>query len=83
MSKYNGVFSGPHFPAFELNTDCIQSEYRKIRPEKTPYLDAFHAVELSELQISSSSFHSFIVDEWKVLEKAMNIVRNSCSVRAA
>ena len=36
VSKY-GVFSGPYFPAFGLNTEiygvnfCIQSEYRKIR----------------------------------------------------
>ena len=33
-------YSGPHFPAFELNTERygvslrIQSEYRKLRPEK-------------------------------------------------
>ena len=33
MSKY-GVFSGLHFPTFGL----------KYRPEKTPYLDTFHAV---------------------------------------
>ena len=36
MSKY-GVFSGPCFPLFGLNTG-------KCRPEKTPYLDSFHAV---------------------------------------
>ena len=34
MSKY-GVFSGPYFPAFGLNTD----------QKKTSYLDTFHAVE--------------------------------------
>ena len=33
----DGVFSGPYFPAFGLNT-------RKHGPEKTPYLDTFHAV---------------------------------------
>ena len=65
VSKY-GVFSGPSFPVFGLNTEIyglnlrIQSEYRKRRtrkqisafspntvkygPEKTPYLDTFHAV---------------------------------------
>ena len=32
-----GVFSGPYFPAFGLNTG-------KYGPEKTPYLDTFHAV---------------------------------------
>ena len=36
MSKY-GVFSGPYFPVFGLNTG-------KYGPEKTPYLDTFHAV---------------------------------------
>ena len=36
MSKY-GVFSGPYFPVFGLNIE-------KYEPEKTPYLDTFHAV---------------------------------------
>ena len=35
-SKY-GVFSGPYFPVFGLNTG-------KYGPEETPYLDNFHAV---------------------------------------
>ena len=34
--KY-GVFSGPYFPVFGLNTG-------KYGPEKPPYLDIFHAV---------------------------------------
>ena len=48
MSKY-GVFSGPYFSVVGLNTETygvnlrIQSEYRET-PEKTPYLDTFHAV---------------------------------------
>ena len=29
---------------------CIQSEYRKIRTEKTPYLDTFHAVDVFSLR---------------------------------
>ena len=33
----NGVSVGPSFPAFWLNTG-------KYGPEKTPYLDTFHAV---------------------------------------
>ena len=33
----DGVFSGPYFPVFSLNA-------RKYGPEKTPYLDTFHAV---------------------------------------
>ena len=36
VSKY-GVFSGPYFPVFGLNTG-------KYGPEKTPYLDSFYAV---------------------------------------
>ena len=36
VSKY-GVFSGPYFPVFGLNTG-------KKGPEETPYLDTFHAV---------------------------------------
>ena len=37
-SKY-GVFSGPYFPVFGLNTG-------KYGPEKTPYLDTSHAVSV-------------------------------------
>ena len=36
LSK-NGVFSGPYFPVFGLNTG-------KYGPEKTPFLGSFHAV---------------------------------------
>ena len=35
----NGVFSGPNFPALGLNAG-------KYGPEKTPYLDTFHAVNI-------------------------------------
>ena len=69
MSKY-GVFSGPYFHAFGLNTERygvplrIQSECGKIGtgkklckvtiknanvPEKTPYLDTFHAVNRNQV----------------------------------
>ena len=43
MSKY-GVLSGPYFPVFELNTE-------KYGPEKTPYLDTFHAVNNNYTEI--------------------------------
>ena len=36
MSKY-GLFSGPYFPVFGVNTEIYG-------PEKTPYFDTFHAV---------------------------------------
>ena len=38
VSKY-GAFSGPYFPVFSPNTG-------KYGPEKTAYLDTFHAVFL-------------------------------------
>ena len=38
VSKYE-VFSGPYFPVFSPNTE-------KYGPEKTPYMDTFHAVLL-------------------------------------
>ena len=46
MSKY-GVFSGPYFLVFGLNTEicvvnfCIQSKYRKIRTRKTSVFGLF------------------------------------------
>ena len=51
-SKYGG-FSGPYFPAFELNragygvSARIQSECGKYGPEKPLYLDTFHIVFVS------------------------------------
>ena len=36
VSKY-GIYSGPYFPIFKLNTG-------KCGPEKTPYLETFHTV---------------------------------------
>ena len=48
MSEY-GVFYGPYFPTFGLNSEIyrkspIQCQCGKYGPEKTPYLDTFHAV---------------------------------------
>ena len=37
-------FSGPYFPVFSPNTG-------KYGPERTPYLDTFHAVETSTSMI--------------------------------
>ena len=50
VSKY-GVFSGPYFPIFGLNTEiysvnlCIQSEYRKIRTRKNSVFGYFSRSE--------------------------------------
>ena len=46
LSKY-GVFSGPCFPAFRLNTPYLSvfsPNAGKYGPEKIPYLDTFHTV---------------------------------------
>ena len=45
MTKY-GVFSGPYFPVFWLNKEIysVNPNTGKYGPEKTPYLDTFHAV---------------------------------------
>ena len=46
VSKY-GVFSGPYFPTFRLNTErygVFSPKAGKYGPEKTPYLDTFHEV---------------------------------------
>ena len=47
-------YSGPYFPAFELNTERysvslrIQSEWGKIRTRTTPNTDTFYAVKTIE-----------------------------------
>ena len=47
-STHSRSYSGPHFPAFGLNTEKqavslrIQSECRKIRTRITPNTDTFH-----------------------------------------
>ena len=49
VSNY-GLFSGPYFPAFGLNTErysypsIFSPNAGKYGQEKTPYLDTFHAV---------------------------------------
>ena len=47
MSKY-GVFSGPYYSVFGLNTG-------KYGPEKAPYLNTFHAVK-NKLNALNSKF---------------------------
>ena len=50
VSKY-GVFSGPYFPVFGLNTETY-SKWGKYGPEKFSYLDTFHAVWYIQNRIS-------------------------------
>ena len=53
VSKY-GVFSGPHFHIFGLNTG-------KYGPEKKTYLDSFHTVPVNpkahQIGRNTKSFH--------------------------
>ena len=64
MSKY-GVFSGPYFPAFGLNT-------RKWELEKSPYLDTFHTVIFPEKYVNKVILHESPVpakiQRWKKLD---------------
>ena len=49
-------YSGPHFPAFGLNSERyrvslhIQSECGKMRTRRTPNTDTFHAVSISRFK---------------------------------
>ena len=62
MSKY-GVISGPHFPAFGLNTERysvslrIQSECGKMRARITDNTDTFQAVMGSFLEVFKKSYN--------------------------
>ena len=63
VSKYGG-FCGLYFPAFRLNTEYLSAfssafslNAGKHGPEKTPYLDTFHAVVTFIKPINGSSYH--------------------------
>ena len=63
MSKY-GVFSGPYFPMFGLNTERysvslhIQSECGKIRTRITPNTDTFYAVFYEKIAVSTQALNT-------------------------
>ena len=74
-SKY-GVFSGPYFPVFGLNTG-------KYGPEKTPYLDTFHAEialkaihVLAALLLQKQNEHSKAKDLVVALERKLELCEN-------
>ena len=46
VPKY-GVFSGPYFSVFGLNTEIYSINLLCIRTRKIPYLDTFHTVRLT------------------------------------
>ena len=45
VSRY-GVFSSSHFPVFGMKTEIYSLNTEKHVPEKIPYLNIFHAVQL-------------------------------------
>ena len=67
VSKY-GVFSGPYFPIFGLNTETygvnlhIPSKYGKIRTRKNSVLDTSHAVLMNK--------------KYKKIYRAFNYIEN-------
>ena len=80
VSKY-GVFSGPHFPAFGLNTDIyfvnirIQSEFWKIRTRENSVFGHF-----SRRAIFTKSS---IIDVWQTSNRASEVLtqkRTHCEV---
>ena len=74
-------FFGPYFPAFGQNTErysVFSPNTRKYGPEKTPYLDAFHAVLLLRLNTNYIvlSAHQFCLLHWM----KSSFVHNSGSI---
>ena len=64
VSKYR-VISGSYFPEFGLNTQRYLSVFsphaRKYGPQKTPYLDTFHALyEVNQLLYRSNQRRCFV-----------------------
>ena len=72
-------YSGPHFPAFGLNTESdsvslrIQSECGKIRNRITPNTDTFYVVKSTAKHIFHSSSPQNAIATWK---KSTNLVDN-------
>ena len=56
VSKY-GVFSGPYFPVFGLNTE-------KYGPERTPYFHTFHVIK--NCHTNHIFFRALDYERWKV-----------------
>ena len=84
MSKY-GVFSGPYFAVFELNTEIyslnlrIQSEYKKVRTRKYFVFGDFSRSDynFSKRIISSTEYNLFIHEtimfrSWDIFNRSTN-----------
>ena len=70
VSKY-GVSSGPYFLVFGQNTDVFILNTEKYGPEKTPYLDTFHAVINSRGQGSSYLDHYDATSRWSIYDSPL------------
>ena len=70
VPKY-GVFSGPYFPVFGLNTEIylrVQSEYKKIRTRKNSVFGHFSRSETSEtLAIKKGMIKLYPINSSKLL----------------
>ena len=70
----DGVFSGPYFPIFGLNTG-------KYGQEKTPYLDTFHAVVYKGIYWPAKilSFYYIMPFNYKIKSHFSNLIlRKRC-----
>ena len=79
VSKY-GVFSGPYFPAFGLNTEYLSvssPNKGKYGPEKTPCLDTFHAVLILSLGQFRSGHHKYSIKK-VVPKKFLKLTETVC-----
>ena len=81
VSKY-GVFYGPYFPVFELNTEnyglnhLIESEFEKNGPRKTSYLDGFPSVGINLWHSTGTNSHCYgISDTGAVLQRCSIKIR--------
>ena len=78
-------FYGPYFSMIGLNTEIygFSPNIGKYRPEKTPYLDIFHAASSlkknkklsNSLRPGSKLFHSIMVDEKKSFLKSYGLCK--------
>ena len=90
MSK-KGVFSGPYFPAFEMNTERyfvllrIQSKCGKYGPEKTPHLDTFHTVagtartSEGELRKNKLQLQAYFISNTFISNARLKLAENQAS----
>ena len=77
--------SGPHFPAFGLNTErcgvsvCIQSEFVKIRTRITPNTDTFHKVYVKYSTIPDKTFGTKKVNQAATGKHSKTLISFFCA----